>query len=62
MGGTLTVTTTGDGNRKLVFDMEDENGNLINGVYEGAFGDFSSSDFEQAPRRAPLRHCLHAYP
>lgn len=56
MGGTVTVTTTGDNTRKLVFDLEDEKGNLINGVYEGAFGDFNSSDFEQAPRRSPLRH------
>lgn len=62
MGGTVTVTTTGDNTRKLVFDLEDEKGNLINGVYEGAFGDFNSSDFEQA-RAVPLSatDCTHIH-
>ena len=54
-GGTVTVTTTGDGTRKLVFDLEDNKGNLINGSYEGECPDFNEGDFA-APRRARLRH------
>ena len=56
MGGTVTVTTTGEDTAKLVFNLEDNKGNHITGTYEGGFRSLSSSDFEEAPRRAPLRH------
>lgn len=56
MGGTVTVTTTGEDTAKLVFNLEDNKGNHITGTYEGGFRSLSSSDFEEAPRRSPLRH------
>lgn len=39
MGGTVTISTLDDGNRKMVFDLVDEDGHKIAGTFEGLFVD-----------------------
>jgi len=39
--GTVTISTLGDGNRKIVFDLTDDAGNKITGEYTGPITDIS---------------------
>lgn len=50
MGGTVTISTTADNTRKLVFDLLDEDNHKITGTYEGIFYNLPA----QAPAKAPL--------
>lgn len=50
-GGTVTVTTTGDQKRKLVFNLKDDKGHTVSGTYEGLFGDIDAGDLQEAPAR-----------
>lgn len=52
-GGYVTVYTLDENRRRLVFDLEDEKGNLISGTYKGYFGNFN--DENAAPRRVVKR-------
>lgn len=49
-GGTVTITTTGENTRKIVFDAVDEDGHRLTGTYEGTFINASAN----APAKAPL--------
>ncbi|MBD5355763.1 MAG: hypothetical protein HDR88_02000 [Bacteroides sp.] len=56
MGGTVTITTTAENTRKLVFDLVDEDGHKLTGTYEGLFYDLpSTSPAQQAPIKTPAK-------
>ncbi|MDE6511682.1 MAG: hypothetical protein K2L00_06285, partial [Muribaculaceae bacterium] len=46
-GGTLTVSTVADGNRRLEFNLTDDKGHYITGEYEGIF--YNLSENSSAP-------------
>lgn len=48
MGGTVTVTTVAEGERKLVFDLSDGKGHTITGEYIGVLYDISYSSAKPA--------------
>ncbi len=50
MGGTVTISTLDSGNRKMEFDLVDEDGHKITGTYEGIYIDASQ---EIEPLNAP---------
>ena len=52
--GTFTVSTLGDGQHKLVFDLKDDNGHTIKGEYVGALFDGNSAA-ETAPRKLKIK-------
>ncbi|MDE5794621.1 MAG: hypothetical protein K2I08_07865 [Muribaculaceae bacterium] len=54
MGGTMTVSTTDDGQRKLVFDLQDGKGHTITGEYQGVFYNYSESAAKPA-LKAPAK-------
>ncbi len=49
MGGTVTISTTDGGERKLEFNLEDGKGHTITGEYEGVFYNLSESSAKRAP-------------
>ncbi len=60
MGGTVTISTTDENTRKLVFDLLDEDGHKLTGTYEGFFFNYSP---EYAPAaKAPLKTSPKAAP
>lgn len=54
MGGTVTITTTGENSRKLVFDLLDEDGHKLTGEYDGPFYDIPGGESYSAAK-APLK-------
>lgn len=60
LGGTVTISTTSDNERKLVFDLLDEDNHSLTGTYEGYFFNYSP---EYAPAaKAPLKTSPKAAP
>ncbi|MDE5785044.1 MAG: hypothetical protein K2H98_00770, partial [Duncaniella sp.] len=49
MGGTVTISTTAEGTRRLVFDLLDGKGHTITGEYNGVFYDLSDASAKRAP-------------
>lgn len=54
MGGTVTITTTAEDTRKLVFDLVDEDGHKLTGEYDGIFYDLPAETGYSAAK-APLK-------
>ena len=55
MGGTVTISTTEENTRKLVFDLLDEDGHKMTGTYEGIFYNLPLETGAPA-KKAPLKN------
>ena len=49
LGGTVTISTAADGNRKVVFDLNDGKGHSITGDYTGVLYNLSSNSMKGRP-------------
>lgn len=54
MGGIVTISTTADNTRKLVFNLLDEDGHSMTGTFEGIFYDFTAESYA-ASKTSPLK-------
>ena len=54
MGGTVTISTTDENTRKLIFNLLDEDGHKMTGTYEGLFFDLPA-DAAAPAKKAPLK-------
>lgn len=53
-GGTVNITTTGEGTRKMEFNLTDDKGFKISGEYEGIFYDLPEEGAANAPAKKVL--------